>query len=416
MIPRDQGRRLIPFAVALTALGVAFLSFSTRGQRPALASPPPTAARHLARVESGESCRMSLGEQVKAIRAFGEMMPVFLHPRCLNCHGGLDVYSDEHPGASAIADGLDLTLLTRELRDAVSRKECEDCHDNIERKDHPSRKGGWMIPNPPVFFVDKKGNPKSTEELCLQMKGMEETPDSFKSHITKDHNTIQFIKAGFAGDRALGDSGLTEPKPPGTQAALAAKASKWVKLLDGHWKEPPGRPSDPPSKCGCVLPNLKLQVHHRSAIDPTHVSHRAGHVGFSGDAKFEVTLARVHEAQGRIWYKGEKSLIRTLQPYFAAAGCQGTACQAEEWLWSAEVDTASEKMKLLWSFTTSDKRARLYATPEGTALRCRWNPRSLWPESRATRDAPGQRDGADNGEREGWQRTGVAEGQGTSGS
>ena len=118
-------------------------------------------------------------------------------------------------------------------------------------------------------------------------------------------------------------------------------------------------------ECGCVVPDIKLQVEHRSAIDPTHITHRAGHVGFSGDAKFEVTLAKVHEAQGRIWYQGTKSLVRPLQVYFVATGCQGTASEREDWLWSVEVDTASEKMKLQWGFTTSEEKGEGVCTRGG---------------------------------------------------
>ena len=301
MTRRDRGRRLIPFAAALTAGGVAVLSFSASGQRPALASPTPT-TRHLP--ESAESCRLSLGDQVKAIKAFSEMMPVFKHPRCINCHGALDVYSDKHPGASAIDEGLDFTVLTRELRDSASRQQCETCHDNIVRKDRPSGRGGWMIPNTPVFFVNKMGKPKSDEELCLQMKWMEETPDSFTSHISKDHNTIQFIKAGFEGDRALGDSGLAErkltrAKPRGTQQDLAAQAIKWVKLLNGHWKEPPGKPSSPPSKCGCVMPGMELTM--RTTISGTSEGQ-----AITGAASATVPLTR--DSSGLV-YRGEAPLV-----------------------------------------------------------------------------------------------------------
>lgn len=134
-------------------------------------------------------------------------------------------------------------------------------------------------------------------------------------------------------------------------------------------------------ECGCVMPKITLQVHHRSVIDPNHPSHRAGQVGFSGDAKFEVTLAAVHEAQGRIWYTGEKSLVRPLRTYFAARGCRGTASQAEDWLWSAEVDTASQEMKLLWSFTTSDEKGEAVCNTGGHISRMDLEPSLFGGES-----------------------------------
>ena len=309
MAPKARGRRLIPFAVVLTATGVTFPGFSTPEQRPPHAEPPGLPPRLLTAI-NGASCPLPVGQQIKAVKVFGEMTTVFKHPRCLNCHGGLDVYSDRHPGASAISDGLDFTLLTRELRDSASRKECQDCHDNIERKDQPSQKGGWMIPNPPVFFVDKHGKLKTDEELCLQVKWMEETPDSFKSHIAKDHNTIQFIKAGFEGDRALGDDGLAEwkltrAKPEGSQADLAAQANRWVKLLDGHWKEPPGTPSAPPSTCGCVKPKIELTM-------STKISGTSEGQVITGAASATVPL--IPDSSGLV-YRGEAPLVHGQYTY-----------------------------------------------------------------------------------------------------
>lgn len=69
-------------------------------------------------------------------------------------------------------------------------------------------------------------------------------------------------------------------------------------------------------------------------------------------------LTAVHEAQGRIWYTGTKSLVRPLQVYHVARGCQGTASEREDWLWSAQVDTTSEQMTLQWGFTTSDEKGQ----------------------------------------------------------
>ena len=208
----------------------------------------------------------------------------------------------------------------------------------------------------PMFFVDDKGRRKSDEQLCLQIKDQEETGKGFVGHIENDHEEIQFIAAAFVGDRALGREGLEQYKlkaqpAPGTQGQLTAKARDWVNIL--------GKTGYTASReCGCVLPKIKLQVHHRSAIDPNHISHRAGQIGFSGDANFEVTLTAVHEAQGRIWYTGTKSLVRQLLVYHVARGCQGTASEREDWLWSAQVHTASEQMTLQWGFTTSDEKGQ----------------------------------------------------------
>ena len=112
-----------------------------------------------------------------------------------------------------------------------------------------------MVPPPPMAFVNADGSDKSDEDLCRQMKAMERTGESFISHIRDDHETIQFIEAGFAGDRALGEEGLTENSltrepPPGTQADLTAKATKWVEAMGEGYESSPD--------CGCVKPDVEL--------------------------------------------------------------------------------------------------------------------------------------------------------------
>ena len=359
MTLRERGRRLIPFAFALTASGFAVLSFSTTGQRAALASPPPLPPRLLTAI-SGPSCPLPVDQQVKAVKAFREMMPVFRHPRCFNCHGGLDITdSTKHEGAEFVPDGMNpRALMTPPQRKAL-HENCDVCHSSVRgamtRLDG-TQLAGWLMAPEPMMWTGK-----SDERLCLDAKRFEAVPDSFVDHVLTDHGEVQFIEAAYHGVRGLSPkdrtaNGIVPEPPPGSQRDLVAKARKWVQLVDGHWKKASG--TTEPSECGCVLPKIKLQVHHRSAIDPTHVTHRTGWVGFSGDANFEVSLAAVHEAQGRIYYTGEKSLVRSLHPYFVDKRCQGTASQKEEWLWSAEVDTASEKMTLRWSSTSSKEKGQ----------------------------------------------------------
>ena len=131
--------------------------------------------------QEGSSCPVPIGKQMEAIGAFAEMLPVFRHPRCMNCHGGLDIMSERHPGADDIVP----------MANPLDVEQCQQCHDGLP---------GWRQPGSPVFFVDK-----SDEELCLQMKRFESTGDKFVEHIFNDHGDIQFIAAGFVGDRALGE-------------------------------------------------------------------------------------------------------------------------------------------------------------------------------------------------------------------
>ena len=353
MAPRARGYPLIAFAFTLPAVGAAYLGLSTAGQRPALASPPPVPQQLLTAIR-GASCPLSVGKQIHAVKAFRQMMPVFRHPRCENCHGAFDIFSKKHPGEGQLDRSMDFREpMSPDVRMGAFAEQCEDCHDGLQT---PGGERGWTTSPPPMFFVDEKGRRKSDEQLCKQIKEQEETGRGFVGHIENDHEDIQFIAAAFVGDRALGKEGLKQYKltaqpAPGTQGQLTEKARDWVNILgEAGYKASP--------ECGCVLPKIKLQVQHRSAIDPNHISHRAGQIGFSGDANFEVTLTAVHEAHGRIWYTGTKSLVRPLQVYHVARGCRGTASEKEDWLWSAQVDTASEQMTLQWGFTTSDEKGQ----------------------------------------------------------
>jgi hypothetical protein len=191
-----------------------------------------TPARLLA--QAGESCPLPVDKQVEAVGAFAKMLPVFRHPRCMNCHGGVDPLSEQHRGVEALDETID-RMGGPEAR-ARYEEQCQMCHDGLP---------GWTIPGPPVFFIGK-----TDEELCLQMKTFEPTGESFVEHLDNDHHGIQFIKAGFAGDRALGADGLADfslvaEPPPGTQAELVEKAKRWTEILgDGYQASKP---------CGCVV-------------------------------------------------------------------------------------------------------------------------------------------------------------------
>src|SRR5262245_5939956 len=78
--------------------------------------------------QEASSCPVPLGKQIEAIGAFGEMLPVFRHPRCMNCHGGLDIMSEAHPGADQIEP------VSNPITDSP---QCQMCHDGLP---------GWRQP------------------------------------------------------------------------------------------------------------------------------------------------------------------------------------------------------------------------------------------------------------------------------
>lgn len=213
----------------------------------------------------GVACTLPLGRQMAAARAFREMTPVFRHPRCLNCHGGLDITSDDHAGAEMAREtGLDPRgFLSPDERRRL-HAECGTCHDNIRgtaaRMDG-SVLSGWMVPPQPMLWTGK-----SDEELCMLIKTFESDGRHFVDHIEHDHDEIQFIEAAFNGDRALGaeglrDNDLTAAPPPGSQASLTASARRWVDAMGAE----DGWTGD--AACGCRMPALELTAHLDVVID-----------------------------------------------------------------------------------------------------------------------------------------------------
>ena len=199
----------------------------------------PTVARHPRPLVpgNGPSCPLSLAQQVKSVKAFAEMMPVFRHPRCTNCHGGVNPFLEEeagnHRGGAMVPPP------------PFNSEQCQECHDQLK---------GWDIPGTPLFFAGK-----SDEEICMQVKAFAETGHSFVEHIRHDHGGIQFIAAGFNGDRALDAQSLADhdvviERPPGTQEQLTEKARNWVRAM-GAEGEFPGSP-----ECGCVKPKIELNM------------------------------------------------------------------------------------------------------------------------------------------------------------
>ena len=326
---RSSGRSPVPYTLALGVVGMVYLGGPT-GDRPlAPVSLPPKAAQLLAG-SSGPSCPLPVGQQVKAVKAFREMWPVFRHPRCLNCHGGVDPFADDkvtrHEGGQM------------EKAFPVDLEQCQACHDGLP---------GWMVPpREDLLFVGK-----SDEELCRQMKHHEKTGNDFVGHIFNDHDAtnVQFIAAGFKGDRALGDVAAAEP-PPGTQAELTEKARKWVKILgDGYTASP---------ECGCVMPKFKLEVHHTEVIEvPKGLPSKE-----ESEAKFEVNLEPMGDDKPGL-FAGQHSLKREIKMTLPPK-CTGKASREERWHLHAMVDSVTGDLRV-WRMAIDDEPTSKIECPHG---------------------------------------------------
>jgi hypothetical protein len=186
-------------------------------------------------LRTGGGCPLTHAEERKAVVAFRKLLPVVQHPRCANCHGGVDPFVEEAQGGhgGGKIDSTDGFLRTK--------SRCQECHSQLE---------GWELPIlPEMSFVGK-----SPRELCILFKRMKPVARVFVRHIDNDEGGTQFTVAAFKGERALNDATkddweerhgrrfVGEP-PPGTHAELVANAQAWTDAMGDGWPVRPEHPS-----------------------------------------------------------------------------------------------------------------------------------------------------------------------------
>lgn len=223
MTPSRRRRSLALVAILLVGLLVAVASPSQSVTLATAAEPPSL----------GTSCPLTAPQEVTAVLAFADMMPVFRHPRCTNCHGGVNpsvpFAQGGHRGGA---------------RNAAQPNVCEDCHGELP---------GWRVPGPALHFTTK-----TDQQLCKFIKQlMPQGPGIFIEHIQFEPGLPKFIEQAFKGDKALNTMGeitlmddfqmrpRVEP-PPGTHADLVALATAWGNAIGRGWV-------GAPPECGCTV-------------------------------------------------------------------------------------------------------------------------------------------------------------------
>ena len=242
MLPRRlfTPHAITPFLAALVVVMVALAWGTGTGTVSAM-----TTANSVG--QAANSCPLALGDQVKAIKAFAKMVPVFRHPRCSNCHGGVDPFADpkvgKHGGGEMDADAFEAGI-------------CEDCHDQMTGGMANSK---WKLSPPPMHWVKK-----NDEELCMQVREMEPDAAKYVGHIRNDNGKEPFTLVAFRGMRALSagtkseisGNEITKESPPGSLELMTQQAQDYVDAMGGSLVGS--------SECGCKL--QPVEVHFRSTM------------------------------------------------------------------------------------------------------------------------------------------------------
>ncbi len=192
------------------------------------------APRDLTGASPGEpdaSCPLSLPEQEKAIKAFQKMIPVFRHPRCQNCHGGVDPTVGTH-------GGVEITV------EDTRKNVCSECHADPN----------WGPPSDPSRLWSKR----SDEWICRRIRD-DNAGEFFLQHLRED----DLITLGFEGNRNLNDGARTiytettgrpfrsEP-PPVSHRQFWEQGIEWLKAMGGDFVGT--------NECGCVRGKVELRM------------------------------------------------------------------------------------------------------------------------------------------------------------
>ncbi|HSE51196.1 MAG TPA: hypothetical protein VLB00_03355, partial [Gemmatimonadales bacterium] len=244
-------RAITPVLATLTGLVIAIGWDSGTGTVSATPAGGPV-------VQSGGSCPLTAAQELNSIKTFLKMMPVFRHPRCLNCHGGIP---RPLPEMVRGADGVirrgppvrHAGVVDMDTTD--DNRTCEECHVD---------EWGGALGAP--TWTDK-----SDMSLCRGMHvGFPNDAAGFIDHIVRDGgHPPGFITLAFQGKRGLLDAGetiyeaetgrkITAQPPPGTHVQLIQQAKDWVAAQGGQFVGD--------KDCGCTVDRLEVKIQSSMTI------------------------------------------------------------------------------------------------------------------------------------------------------
>jgi hypothetical protein len=182
---------------------------------------------------AGSVCPLSEAQTRRSIEAFARIVPTFTRePRCVNCHGGIDPFSDAVSGTQS-----DPAAPRSEHGGGrmPAGADCSECHNGMlpKRDGSPSK---WSLPSPAHAFIGKDG-----PTLCKQMKASFNFAKDFVGHLTDDNGNSNFTGTAFVGNRGLtpaeqGANFTLQPPRGITAGALVALARDWVAAMGGEFK------------------------------------------------------------------------------------------------------------------------------------------------------------------------------------
>jgi hypothetical protein len=177
-------------------------------------------------VTADASCALSPAPPAETAQLFSAMLPAINHPRCQNCHGALNVFTDtRHPGGNMVKTHTveDPTGFSEPYEEELVYDQgpvCMDCHDLA--------KGAWRQQR--TDTIQWAGaSPKRICETWLATTGPEIGRD-LHAHLANDI----LIQLAFEGLRGVSELVLFNVEsegplpPPMSHAAFLGLARAWI--------------------------------------------------------------------------------------------------------------------------------------------------------------------------------------------
>jgi len=190
-------------------------------------------------------CELDNNSRRQAASAFKAMLNVLRHPRCLNCHGAMNVYEENtsHPGGAQITEETDIFGKTEII--PLGAEACIMCHNMAE--------GKWVQKvnkNSPIQWANL-----SDKELWLRLQKARIIVDEASRHTAESTGKLLLshvqhdflIDLAFQGNRGMDSGsymasiGIPQPDPPPmSKQELVEQLRLWIEALgaDDTWPDP----------------------------------------------------------------------------------------------------------------------------------------------------------------------------------
>lgn len=350
-------------------------------------------------------CPLTDEKTDEAISAFSRMMPALSHPRCANCHGGVNPFSENggHAGGQVKVENLAerwlkdrkslIADLTRENGSKLTEQQIKNAEDALRTIE--SAKGENLSADTIAAILAEGGLEQvvaagacaschahqpvhwrvassrfaglSQKQLCESFQKHRDvtSPAEFVEHMSRD--PLEFIPVAFDGTRALtpfgqaiykevrGRAYAPEPINSITRVAMNRAAFDWGTALGGKYRKP--------ASCGCEKKSYKLDVTIKFIVDYNSGAEWAD-VGV--DQNFQLPIKFTEE--GKFVAKGMTTLKNVVDSGVGADSCAVEQAGDEDWALDGVIDPASNEMTIAGSVTTRMKPAIMVCNVDGKRI------------------------------------------------